>query len=207
VPAVFASIFGYFLSPVVLLILAALDSSMLFFLPMAVDTATIILCARQPHLAIVFPLLATAGSLLGNAGTYWIGRRVGEPGLERFASQRRLEDVKRRLHDGGAFALAVPALLPPPFPLTPFVLTCGALEVSRTRFFAALAVARLMRFGVEAALAVRYGSRILVWIKSDVFKGVIIFLAVTAVIGTAVGIWSLMRKSPSRSKRARRSVA
>jgi hypothetical protein len=40
-----------------------------------------------------------------------------------------------------------------------------------------------------------------------VFKGVIIFLAVTAVIGTAVGIWSLMRKSPSRSKRARRSAA
>lgn len=123
----------------------------LLFLPFAVDAAVVILTARRPELAPLHVGLATAGSLLGGAVTFWLGSRAGEHGLERLVSKRRLECVRRRVKRSGAVALALPALMPPRFPLTPFVLACGALKVSRTRFFATLAVVRALRFGVEAA--------------------------------------------------------
>ena len=193
--AFFASIFAYFLSPFGLLALAALDMSMLFFLPFAVDAGVILLTARHPDRAILYVALATAGSLVGGAITFWVGRRAGEHGLQRFVSTRRLDHIKRRVRDSGAVALALPAMMPPPFPLTPFVLTCGALEVSRTRFFFTLGIVRAVRFGIEAALAVIYGRRILGWMRSDLFQTIVIGFAFVAVVVTIAGIWTLIRQS------------
>jgi membrane protein YqaA with SNARE-associated domain len=201
VRALFTSLFAYFLSPFGLLALAALDMSMLFFLPFAVDAGVIILTARKPEAAVLYVALATAGSLVGGAVTFWIGRRAGEHGLERFVSKRRLDHVKRRVRDSGAVALALPAMMPPPFPLTPFVLTCGALAVRRTRFFVTLGIVRAVRFGIEAGLAVIYGRRILTWMKSDLFQNIVIGFTVVAVAVTVFGIWSLIRQS-HRAERA-----
>ena len=191
----FASIFAYFLSPFGLLALAALDMSMLFFLPFAVDAGVIILTARRPEAAVLYVALATAGSLLGGTVTFWIGRRAGEHGLERLVSKRRIDHIKRRVRDSGAIALAIPAMMPPPFPLTPFVLTCGALEVSRVRFFVTLGIVRLVRFGSEALLAVVYGRSILSWMKSDLFQAIVIGVAIVALVVTIASIWTLIRQS------------
>jgi membrane protein YqaA with SNARE-associated domain len=204
--AFFASIFAYFLSPFGLLALAALDMSMLFFLPFAVDAGVIILTARRPEAAVLYVALATAGSLLGGAMTFWIGRRAGEHGLERFVSNRRLDHIKRRVRDSGAIALAIPAMMPPPFPLTPFVLTCGALEVSRVRFFVTLGLVRLVRFGIEALLAAMYGRRILSWMKSDLFQAIVIGVTIVALVVTIAGIWTLIRQSRRAERAAPRPV-
>jgi membrane protein YqaA with SNARE-associated domain len=200
----FASIFAYFLSPFGLLALAALDMSMLFFLPFAVDAGVIILTARRPEAAVLYVALATAGSLLGGAVTFWIGRRAGEHGLERLVSKRRIDHIKRRVRDSGAIALAIPAMMPPPFPLTPFVLTCGALEVSRVRFFVTLGIVRLVRFGSEALLAVVYGRSILSWMKSDLFQAIVIGVMIVALVVTIAGIWALIRQSRRAERTAPR---
>jgi len=200
--AFFASIFAYFLSPFGLLALAALDMSMLFFLPFAVDAGVIILTARRPDAALLYVGMATAGSLIGGAITFWIGRRAGEHGLERFVSARRLDHIKGRVRRSGAIAFALPAMMPPPFPLTPFVLTCGALAVSKTRFFLTLGIVRLVRFAVEAALAVIYGQRILSWMKSDLFQAIVIGFTIVAVVVTVAGIWTLIRQSRKADRAA-----
>jgi membrane protein YqaA with SNARE-associated domain len=204
--AFFASIFAYFLSPFGLLALAALDMSMLFFLPFAVDAGVIILTARRPDAAVLYVGMATAGSLIGGAITFWIGRRAGEHGLERFVSARRLDHIKGRVRRSGAIAFALPAMMPPPFPLTPFVLTCGALAVSKTRFFLTLGIVRLVRFAVEAALAVIYGQRILSWMKSDLFQAIVIGFTIVAVVATVAGIWTLIRQSRKAERASPRAV-
>jgi membrane protein YqaA with SNARE-associated domain len=200
--AFFASLFAYFLSPFGLLALAALDMSMLFFLPFAVDAGVIILTARRPEAAILYVAMATAGSLIGGAITFWIGRRAGEHGLERFVSSRRLDHIKARVRRTGAIAFALPAMMPPPFPLTPFVLTCGALAVSKTRFFLTLGIVRLARFSIEAALAVIYGKRILGWMKSDLFQAIVIGFTIVAVFVSVAGIWTLIRQSRRKERAA-----
>lgn len=187
--------FAFFLTWWGAYLIALLDASMVFFLPFGVDAVVIYLAASHRELAWLYPLLATAGSITGAAGTFWIGQKIGEVGLERYVPRRRLERLQCRVRDTGAVALAVPALMPPPFPLTPFVLTCGALRVNPWRFFSTFAAVRLLRFGVEAALAVAFGRRILQVLRSDTFQGVVIGFIALAVLGTIVSAVLLWRST------------
>ena len=192
----FSAAFRFFLTWWGAYLLAALDASMVFFLPFGVDAVVIYLSARNGMLFWNDPLLATAGSLTGAAITYWIGRKGGEVGLERFVSGRRLDRIRDRVQKGGAVAMAVPALLPPPFPLTPFVLTCGALKSDWRIFFSTFALMRLIRFGGEAALARVYGRGVLRVLESALFQDVIIAFIVVAIVGTiatSVMLWRSTR--------------
>ena len=192
-------VFRFFLTWWGAFVLGALDSSLVFFMPFGIDALVIYLAAKDTTLFWLHPILATLGSLAGASVTFWIGRKAGEVGLERFVAPGRLERIKARVQNSGAFAIAVPALLPPPFPLTPFVLTCGALDVNRVRFFSTFAAVRLLRFGTEAALARRYGTAILQTLESQLFQNVVIGFIVIALIGTiasAVLLWRHTHRTP-----------
>ena len=204
--SLFGPLFGYFLTPAGLVALAALDASIVFFLPFGIDFVLIILSARRPDLFWLYVLLATAGSLAGTAVTFWIGRKVGEHGLSRFVKASRLKDVQRRVSGSAAFPTALLGAIPPPFPFTAFVLTSGALCNSAWSFLSALAVVRLVRFGVEGALAAYYGRGILAWMDSAVFTTVVATLIVVAVVGTIVSLIAVVRTS-RRQMRKRSSAA
>jgi membrane protein YqaA with SNARE-associated domain len=194
---VFQHVFRFFLTWWGAFVLGALDASMVFFLPFGIDAVVIYLSARNGMLFWIYPLLATAGSVAGAAVTYWIGYKGGELGLERLIQGTRLERFRKRVQKGGAVAMAVPALLPPPFPLTPFVLTCGALKANRWIFFPTFAVMRLIRFGSEAVLARIYGRGVLRLLESEGFQRVIIGFIIIAVLGTilsAVMLWRSTRQ-------------
>jgi len=192
------SLFRFFLTWWGAFLLGALDSSMLFFLPFGIDTVVIYLAARDHDFFWAYPLLATAGSMAGAAVTYWIGEKVGEHGLGRFVPEKRLDRLRCKVKDSGAIALALPALMPPPFPLTPFILTCGALAVDRWRFFLTFGSMRLVRFGIEALLARRYGRGILRVLQSDSFQMVIVGFIVLAVAGTLVSAILLWKSTRAR---------
>src|SRR5688572_29832834 len=168
---------------------------MLFFLPFGVDAVVIYLSARNQDLFWLYPVMASAGSMAGAAGTYWIGKKIGEVGLERYVPAKRLERMRCRVRDSGAIALAVPALLPPPFPLTPFILTCGALNVDRARFFITFGTVRLIRFGAESLLALTYGRGILRILQSESFQMVVVAFIVIAVAGTVASGIMLWRST------------
>jgi len=205
VRGLFFSVLGYFLTPFGIVLMGVLDASMVFFLPLGIDFVVIIMTARTPELFWLYALLATCGSLVGAAGTFWIGKAAGEKGLTRFVNTRRLERVRKRV-DRGAVVIAGLALIPPPFPFTPFVLASGALGMNPWSFLTALAGARVVRFGVEAALASHYGSQILRWMKTPMFKAVIGVFIALAVIGTIVSAVALVRSSRKREGAARRAA-
>jgi membrane protein YqaA with SNARE-associated domain len=186
---------GFFLTWWGAYLLGALDATMLFFLPFGIDALVIYLAARDGMFFWLYPILATAGSVTGAAVTFWIGHKIGEMGLERFVPTRRLERFRSRVQKRGAVAMAVAAVLPPPFPLTPFVLTCGALEVGRWIFFGTFAAMRFIRFGSEAALARVYGRGVLRIIASDASQTVIIGFIVVAIIGTVISGTMLWRST------------
>ncbi len=189
------AIFGAFMSWWGLGLIAALDSTMIFFLPLAVDIAVIILASSNRELFWLYPIIAAAMSLLGAGTTYYIGRRVGDIGLERFVAPRRLARVRQEVKTKGAIALAILDLVPPPFPFTPFILAAGALKVSPFRFFTWLFLARLLRFGTEAVLAYFYGRRIVRWFKTDTFEYIATFLFFVAILGTTLAVIQLIRST------------
>jgi membrane protein YqaA with SNARE-associated domain len=191
----FRFLLDFFLTPFGLPILAALDASMVFFLPLAVDMAVVYQAAGDSELFWVFPLLATLGSCAGASVTYRLGRKLGDEGIKRAVSEHRFETVQGAVHERGAVALGLAALVPPPFPFTAFILASGALEVDFARFLGVLAAMRLLRFGVESVLAARHGDQVLAVMESDGFRIVIVGLAVLAVAGTTWSAWRLWRRS------------
>jgi membrane protein YqaA with SNARE-associated domain len=198
----FYSLFGFFLTWWGAILMAALDTSLLFFVPAANDTLVIYLTARRRDLFWLYPLLTTVGSAIGAASTFWIGAKVGEVGLERFVPQRRLERLRTRVREKGAVALALPAVLPPPFPLTPYVLTCGALQVDAVTFFITFSAARVVRFGAEAVLARKYGRGVLRILESSTFEHIVIAFVVVAIVGTIVSGVALWRKTREHPRTA-----
>lgn len=195
----FFSVLGYFLTPAGIVVMGILDASMVFFLPLGIDFVVILMTARKPELFWLYALLATLGSVMGAAGTYWIGKKAGEKGLSRFVKPRRLERVKARVNRG-TFVVAALALIPPPFPFTPFVLASGALGMNPWSFFAALAGVRALRFGVEGALAFRYGSQIVRWMNTPTFQLVVGVFIALAVIGTIVSAVVVIRSSRRQTR-------
>ncbi|HZM61949.1 MAG TPA: VTT domain-containing protein [Vicinamibacterales bacterium] len=180
------------------LVLGALDSTPFFFVPFGTDALVVYLAARDRSLFWLYPVLTTAGSIAGTVLTYTIGVTIGDTGLVRFVPQHRLERLRTRVKDIGAIAMGISAALPPPFPMTAFVLTCGALKVSRARFLTVVAVARLVRFGVEATLARRYGRSVVRLLESDAAQRIILGLVVVSIAGTVLTIVRVWRSTRAR---------
>jgi membrane protein YqaA with SNARE-associated domain len=197
----FGGVFGGLMSWWGLWLIAALDSTIVVMMPLAVDIAVIVLASRAHEMFWIYPLIASAGSLCGAAVTYYIGRRVGDHGLKRFVSADRLARVRKKVRSKAAAAIAFLDLAPPPFPFTAFILAAGALKVSAYRFFTWLALARLLRFGGEAVLAFYYGRQILNWFRSDTFEYIAAFLFVVALLGTALGVFQLIRSTGSERRK------
>jgi len=138
--------------------------------------------------------------------TYYIGRRVGDAGLERFISPSRLTRIRKKIRSTGAVAIAILDLVPPPFPFTAFILAAGALKVSKYRFFITLFLARLLRFGAESVLAFFYGRQIVRWFLSDTFEYIAWFLFGVAMLGTTLAVIQLIRSTRAGYKPRRHAA-
>jgi membrane protein YqaA with SNARE-associated domain len=191
-----------FASPLGVFVLAALDGTLFFSLPFGIDAVVIILSARLSGTAWIVSILATAGSVAGAALTFWMGVKIGDAGLERYVSPKRLEKIRERVRGSGAIALAALSIIPPPFPFTPFVLAAGALDVRPATFFTTFSLCRLARFGVEALLAVWYGRRILAWLDSPFFQAIVAGCIVLAVVLTVISIVRVIRSTRSSRRTA-----
>jgi len=187
-------------SPIGVFVLAALDSTLFFTLPFGIDAAVVILSARMGRLAWIVALLATAGATAGAALTFWMGVKIGDKGLDRYVSPQRLKRIRERIRSTGAVALAILDLIPPPFPFTPFVLAAGALQVDARTFFVTLAACRMVRFGLEAALANVYGPRILAWLDSDRSHDIVTGIIVLALLLSTISLVRLLQSSRRRSR-------
>jgi membrane protein YqaA with SNARE-associated domain len=205
-PSLSRWVLGTFASLPGVVILAALDSTIFFSLPFGIDAVVAIVAARRGSLAWIVPLLATAGSIAGAALTFAMGVKIGDHGLERYVPPNRLARIRARIRDSGAIALAVLDLIPPPFPFTPFVLAAGALEVKGVTFFTTLAVCRLLRFGLVAALGARYGTSILHLLESHHVHDVVTVFIVIAAALTAWSLYTVVRAARTSGRRSARRV-
>jgi membrane protein YqaA with SNARE-associated domain len=102
---------------------------------------------------------AIGGSLMGGYITWSIGLKGGEKALRRYVSARMLNRVRSWVERHPLLSIFVPTMLPPPIPLSPFLLASGALGVTRTRFLAVFGAARVLRYGLVAWFAVLYGRK------------------------------------------------
>ncbi len=163
-------------------------------LPGAMDVATIILSARQERLWLYYALMATVGSLIGGFVTYRLARKGGKEALERRFSRRKVDKVCKIFERWGFGAIVIPALLPPPMPMVPFLFAAGAMQYPVRKFLAALALGRTCRYMILAYFAARYGRQIIAFIREHGHPVILaIILALIATLVVVLYFWGTKR--------------
>ena len=137
--------------------------------------------------------MATIGAVLGGYITYYVARRGGKEALEHRLSKRSAAKVYARFGRWGFYAVAVPAILPPPFPIVPFLLAAGAMQYSRKKFLAALTVGRGARYTILAGLGSLYGHKIDAFF-TRYYKPALAILIGLAVLGSALTLVDYFRR-------------
>jgi membrane protein YqaA with SNARE-associated domain len=177
-----------------IVLLSLLDSSFLV-LPFANDFAVIILSSLHHLRFPLYAAAAAAGSTAGCAVMYWLGRKGGQAFIQANVSPQRFERMHKKVSQRGPFMLALPALIPPPFPFRFWVIAAGALEVPRKPFLASLGAMRLLRFFAEGLLALWVGRAIVAWMHRPWFVELIKGLMVLAILASAASLYRLIRST------------
>lgn len=150
-------------------------------LPGGPDAVMIFLSAERPWLMPLFAVAATLGSTIGCTLMYLAARRAGVMALKRVSAERR-ERIENLLGRYDMLAIMVPAILPPPFPFKPFVISAGAFKLKLWRFVAAIFMGRAARFLIEGWLAVEFGEAAGDQIKQHGLKVLIAVVLIVMVI-------------------------
>jgi membrane protein YqaA with SNARE-associated domain len=180
-----------------LFVVSTIDSSIIPLpLPGSTDLLLILLVAHGAN-SVFAAIAAFAGSILGGYLTWGAGAKGGEAALHRYLPKRFARRLTGWVESNGMLAVATSALLPPPFPLMPFVLASGALGVSRKKFFVSFGLARAFRFSLVAWLADAYGRAMVRAFRhylagwSDILMWVYLGLMVAAIL---YGVWKFRRQ-------------
>ena len=174
------------------LILLGIADNSVIPLTGSMDVLTIWLAARHREPWPYYALMATLGAVVGGYITYALARRGGKETMERKLSKKRTQQVIHAFERWGFAAVAIPALMPPPFPFLPFLLAAGAMQYSKKKFLSALALGRGIRYFVEAALGFVYGRHILRFF-SKYYKPSLAILIGLAVAGAVVSLIQYLR--------------
>jgi membrane protein YqaA with SNARE-associated domain len=179
-------------------LVSIVDSS---FVPLPVPGVTdimVIVMSAQHQSVILLVLLATIGSALGGYFSHLVGQRGGMAFLEKRIPPRIFKRVCQWMESHAILSVALPAILPPPMPLSPFVLAAGALRMPRKKFMIAFTVSRCLRHIIAAWLGIHYGRHIVrIWngLSAKYATPVLIVIWVGIAISCAYAFWQLYKTS------------
>jgi len=160
-------------------------------LPNSTDLLLLWLVSRGGSPWILVPS-TVIGAVAGAYTTWHIGWSGGRAVLRRYRSLLVLDPVFRWIEYHPVFAALLFPLLPPPIPLTPLVLACGATGIARRRFFPAFGVALSLRYLMIAWLGKMYGRHIVhlwAWVLRR-WSGPLFWIAVALFLATVgLSIW------------------
>lgn len=182
------------------LILMGLIDSSVIPTPGGLDALTIILAANEKDSWLYYAVMAVIGSVLGGYITYRLGRKGGQEALEQKLSKRKVEKVCRAFERWGFATIFVPAILPPPVPIGPFLLGAGAMDYPLKKYLLALTAGRAIRFTLVAYFGSRYGQQVFSFFAENYMTILIAFIIAMVLAGIAVAIYLIRRKRARKTE-------
>jgi membrane protein YqaA with SNARE-associated domain len=174
------------------LVLLGLADNSIIPLTGSMDVLNIWLAARHREPWPYYAFMATLGAVIGGYITYMLARKGGKETMERKLSKRKAAKVSKAFERWGFSAIAIPAVLPPPFPFVPFVVAAGAMQYSQKKFLGALILGRGVRYSIGAYLGFVYGRHILRFFD-QYYKPAMAILIGLAVIGSVLSLIQYLR--------------
>jgi membrane protein YqaA with SNARE-associated domain len=191
--------FGFF----GLLLVSIIDSSFVPLpLPGVTDIMIIVMAAAHENWFLLV-LLASIGSAMGGYFSYKVGHSGGMAFLEKRVPPRIFKTVTHWMENHAILAVALPAILPPPAPLSPFVLAAGALNMSRRKFLWTFTISRAIRHAAAAWLGIRYGRMVIrLWngISARYAMPLLIAFWAIVILSCGIGFWRLYKTSRTLSE-------
>ena len=179
-----------------LLALGIVDSSPLV-VPLGNDLLMLALSARHHDRAVYYVFMATLGSVIGCLATDWLSRK-GRAELKKFVSARYLDSISRRVEKSAGGTVFFASLMPPPFPFTAVVAAAAAFRYPRGKLLGFVGAGRLIRFAIEAALAVHYGRWIIRQAESPTLYRIMLVLIVISIAGSVLSVMRWRQKPETR---------
>jgi membrane protein YqaA with SNARE-associated domain len=169
----------------------------------SMDVLTIWLAARHREPWPYYAFMATLGAVLGGYLTYMLACKGGREAMEHRLSRKKADQISKKFERWGFFSVALPALLPPPFPFVPFLVAAGAMQYPRRKFLGALTLGRGVRYIIEAYLGFVYGRHILRFFR-EYYAPALAILIGLAVLGSLLTLIQYLRyrkhhPSPARA--------
>jgi membrane protein YqaA with SNARE-associated domain len=117
-------------------------------IPGSVDALTIILAASNKEWWWIYAIAATIGAVVGGFLTFRLSCRGEEALVEKEARvpKDKLKKVQRLFRKWGFGSVMIPAILPPPVPIVPSLVTAGAMRYPTRKFLLALSLGRSIRY-------------------------------------------------------------
>ncbi len=191
-----------------LILLGILDNTPFISAPPgSIDVLVVLLAAHRPGWWwAYYALMATIGEVIGGYLTYQLAEKGGQVTLEKKVGKNRAEKIYKSFEKHGSATVLVGALLPPPFPFTPVLITAGVMQYPRSKFLVALTAGRALRFSGAAALGRIYGQQIVNLFSAhyDFMLKLAIGVAIATAIGTAA-YFAWYRPKSRREKQAHQS--
>lgn len=176
-----------------------IDSSV-FPTPGSMDALVVVLSAHRQSAWWYYALAATLGSVMGGMLNYYIARKGGKDALDKRLGEKRAEKVNQAFEKWGFWSVFLSALAPPPVPTAAFVATAGALQYPQKQFVTALTSGRVLRFGIVAWVASRYGTHIFKFFGHYYKPALWTLIGLAVVGGIAALIYRQRRKREKSSE-------
>jgi membrane protein YqaA with SNARE-associated domain len=177
---------------------SVVDSS---FIPLPIpgitDIMLVVFAASHSNLLLLLAI-STAGSALGGYLSYRVGHAGGMAFLEKRVPTRIFRRVRDWMERHAILAIALPAILPPPMPLSPFVLAAGALNMTKKKFLSTFTISRCARHALAIWLGVHYGRHVLrMWnqISAEYATPILVLIWTAIIASCAIAFWKLYKTS------------
>jgi membrane protein YqaA with SNARE-associated domain len=179
-----------------ILIVAIVDSSSI---PMPLDAMVVEYVVREPGRFLIYCLTAALGAAIGSMLPYYLGRAGGELFLLKRINRQRYEQLRDRFERQEFFAIMIPAMMPPPFPVKIFELAAGVFEMKPLWFFSALLLGKFIRFVVVSLVIMIYGPTILHTMERAVHLHQAMLITIVGILLLALVLWVVRKMFGRRS--------
>jgi membrane protein YqaA with SNARE-associated domain len=179
-----------------LFLVSVVDSS---FVPLPIPGLTdlmLIFYAAQHQNPYMLVAVASVASAMGGWLSYGVGKKGGMAFIEKRTPKAIFRQVSEWMESHSILAVALPAILPPPMPLSAFVLAAGALKMSLKKFMIAFSISRLIRHSIAVLLGIIYGKTVLgLWHKFSDKWGTAILIVIWVGIAISLGFagWEIWK--------------
>lgn len=177
---------SWVVSPYALIVLSSLSLSESAFFIIPPEVLLIPMALANKEMALIYGFVTTIFSVVGAAVGYFIGKKGGQPILNRLFSKEKTDKVQTLFHRYDTGAIFISAFTPIPFKV--FTIAAGVFDLDFKKFLISSFLGRGLRYMIIAGLVYFFGESVSNFLLNEFDK--VIALGTVALI-VVVGMYKV----------------